>query len=336
MEQSGLGGNTGILIHVAANPILGTGGLLRSLSFAQQWVEGGGNVVYLTRRLPNILVRQIAMAGCAADSVDIRPTEPHFAASICQVAHDRKCEWIALDDSNEALIQQLIREKSSDQRVLVLGRETPGVDFCTNGSPSFALIRRKLTLEKSERSYDPNARHCLLDFSKFSCDEVYELLESVSHRFHETGVVFEVVSPFASVAIDELRRKNESCRENFVGHHNPDRIFQSLYKLKLVLSTDEASFYEAAYAGLPSVLLSNQQATCNLPQDVTSLPWAVDCRQSDWMERTGAVMQELFSKRTRLSTHARQMERLVDGFAASRLCRALNQHAESGGRVRSA
>ena len=126
MEQSGLGGNTGILIHVAANPILGTGGLLRSLDFAQQWVEGGGNVVYLTRRLPNILVRQIAMAGCAADSVDIRPNEHHFAASICQVAHDRKCEWIAVDDSNEALIQQLIREKSSDQKVLVLGRETPG------------------------------------------------------------------------------------------------------------------------------------------------------------------------------------------------------------------
>ncbi len=336
MEQSGLNSHAGILIHVAANPILGTGGLLRSLDFAQHWAQAGGRIVYLVDRLPNILLRQIAMAGCAADMLNTRPSEHHFAARLCQVARDRNCEWIAVDDSNEVLIQQIIREKSSEQKVLVLGREICGADFCTNGSPAFALIRRKLTLEKAARVFNANARHCLLDLSRLCLEDVHKLLDGVCHRFHETGIVFEVVSPFASAAIEQLRQENKFAGQNLVGHHNADRIFQSLFKLKLVLSADEASFYEAAFAGLPSVLLSRQDATSKLPQDITSLPWSIDCRQTDWIERSSSVMQKLFDKQSTLARHAQQMNRLVDGFAASRLCRALNQHAELSGRVRSA
>ena len=336
MEQSSVACPTGLLVYVASNPWRGTSQLMRSLTLAQQWLREGGHVSLVVDRLPKILEHEIKALGCQLHRLDASPINEDFARELCQLAGRERCGWIVLDDADDNLTHQVADLRSRSQKVLVLGETQATADFCTDSSPAFALIRQSLEKFQPARNSAGGAVRCILDFSRFSRAQLGLALNQVGRRFGDRPLKFEVVSSFALQAIDEIKSEHSALKAEFASHCNPDRLFQNLSWTKLVISTDESTFYETAFSGLPSVLLTEKEALCNLAPEITSVPWLVNCRHLDWIEKMERVMEQLLSHDRCRIKHAEEMVKLVDSQASVRLCQLMKRLEVSPHRVRTA
>lgn len=336
MEQSSLACPGGLLVYVASNPLRGISQLLRSLTLAQQWLKEGGKVVYVADRLPRILAHQITTCGCQFHWLESRPTEDGFAVELCQFADLEGCGWIALDDSDDNLIRRVSDLRSIHQKVLVLGESNSVADFCTDSNPAFALIRDSIQNDQTARTSNCGATRCVLDFSRMDRNQVFSVLRQLLMRFGDRQIKFELVSSFAPQVVDQIKNEYPGFWGDFESHFNVDRVFQNLTGIQLVISTDESSFYETAFSGLPSILLTEKAGLADLAPQLTTLPWLVNRNRADWIEQTEAIMEQLLNDDRCRKQHGQQMVKLVDSQASVRLCQLMKRLAISPRRVRSA
>ena len=328
----------GILLHACANPVIGTSKLLRSLTLARQWVQDGGQVLFVSGRLPGVMLRQIAMSGCDARHLPGQVGDIVFAKHLCKIAQEASCEWIVLDDSNPDLIGNVSRLRCHDQKLAIIGScEQAEADFVSGPEPGFALIRKNLYTEVPSRLANRwRPKRCLIDLSLMNGENSAAIIKTICRRFTGSGVVFDVVTPFASSAAEQLYSQDSPMREFFFWHRNADRAFQSLSVFALVISTDIANFYETAYSGTASILLT-EGTPAALSRDLTTLQWFVDRSQEGWIEQVVTMTEQFMDSPVRLARHAREMKRLVDDQAALRICTAIRDGEQKvTGRVRSA
>lgn len=336
MEQSSLARPGGLLVYVASNPLRGTSHLLRSLTLAEQWLSDGGKVSYVADRLPKILERQIAFRGCQLRRLKSQPAQDEFALELCQLATSERCDWIALDDSDSKLIRRVSELRSSNQKILVLGESDEGVDFCTGTNPAFALIRNSIRKDKSPSNSNRKVVRCLLDFSRLSKEKVYLVSKQLAQSNADRPIHLELVSAFAAQIVDQLKSQNPEFKGRIDPHLNADRVFQNLTDTQLVISSDESSFYETAFFGLPSVLLTEKGRMDGLSLDLTTVPWLVDRHGSDWISQTKTIMEQLLRYDRVRKQHADEMARLVDSHASVRLSYMMQRFIVSPSRVRTA
>lgn len=329
----------GLLMHIRANPVLGTGRMLRSLTLARQWVSDGGHVTFVTSDIPGLLLRKIAFAGCKARFVSTQVGDSAFAKRLCELAEEDQCDWIVTDDTSADLVSNIAAQRTSRQQHVVLGRRRlHDVDLSTEDDPSTALIRRNLLLSPPRRP-DRKKRppRCLVDLTGMSGEESSGLLLAIIKRFTGTGVVFDVVTPFAASAAEQLLQQKASIRDYIYWHRNPDRVFQALYAFDVGVMSEMAEFYEAAYSRIACLLVADQPFDGAARfADLTTLPWILSRKSDNWIGKTCDRMEQLLSGRTRCRRHASEMERLVDDQGAARLCSTLRKGLGQLGKVRSA
>jgi hypothetical protein len=327
-----------ILIKVNANPLIGTGHLLRSLTLARYWTRQGGRVLYVTGRWPRILLRQIAMAGCQVQPLPTESGVQALADHLCQAARESECQWLICDDSDQLLLQQLARRGDSLPRRLVLGKaDKATVDFATGCDPSYALIRKNLgSVAVPQGPAGAGPVRCLLEMSQLTGEQTACLIHGLCHRFAGTGVVFDLITPFARAAAEQLHQQNAVIRDYLFWHRNTDRTFQALQAFHLGVLSHAASFYEMAFAGIPALLLSTDRTTESLPTNLTSRPWVVATNGSGWVDQLLQTMEQLLDGPDIIRQHASEMSRLVDDQAALRLGQVLRQERRKLPRTRSA
>jgi len=326
-------------MHVRANPVIGTSRLLRSLSLASQWKRDTGSVVFVTGKLPGILLRQIAISGCdvrhTADQMKIQ----EFAKHLCKIARESCCRWIVLDDTSSELAKNVSAIRDPEQRIMVLGCvDGADVDFESGLEPDFALVRKNLrNTRPAKMSGRRQPRRCLLDLSSMNGENSAALIKWICRHFESTGIVFDVVTPFAASAAEQLYQQDSPMRDCFFWHRNADRVFQSLPSFHLAVLTDVANFFETAWSGIPGLLLSTRDLPDSMPRSLTTFPWLIEGRKPGWIQQASGAIEQLLSNVSRLSRHASEMKRLIDDQVPLRLCRVIRDGETSSARqVRSA
>ena len=254
---------------------------------ALRWRANGsgrvGRAIFVTGRLPGILMRQIAMAGCDARKLSFACDSADLATRLCQFAKNEQCPWIVTDETNPNLIQDITKSGIQGPKLLVLGGDRRSSScFATGCDPSFALIRKNLNSvgpARIQRRRQP--KRCLLDLSNLASEPSAMMIRKICKKFSGSGIVFDVVTPYAASAAEQLYQQDSPIREYMFWHRNPDRAFQALYAFHLAVMTDAANFYETAFAGIASLMLSADATHSTLPADLTSTPWLIDRRQPD-------------------------------------------------------
>lgn len=332
----------GILMHVPSNPRVGTGNFLRSLTLAQQWVSEGGHVTFVTSDMPGILLRKVAMTGSRARYLST-PAGTKFAQRICELAREDGCQWIVTDDSNRDLVKNVGLNKYPGQKHIVLGNRTyAAVEFATGYDPSFALIRKNLLSpapcsfrQRRGRAKGEHPR-CLIDLSGLGPEFSADLLKMIIKRFTGTGVVFDIVTPFARSASEQLNQQDAAIREFIFWHRNPDRVFQALYAFDISVMSRIGDFYETAFGNLASLFVADESFEGGAElASLTSVPWIQPCIDQ-WIDRTCNWIERMIDSPTRRKRHAGEMDRLIDDQGAIRLCATIRHGASGIRRVRSA
>ena len=337
--------SSGILIHVPANPRIGTGNFLRSLTLANQWVAQGGHVTFVTSDLPGLLLRKVAMTGSKARYLSNPLAGEAFAKRLCELATEDSCHWIVTDDFNSALTQNIGRHKNPEQQLIVLGNATQGTcDLTTGSDPSFALIRKNLqtpppySFRKRQRGGGGKHRYqrCLIDLCGLDSELSANFLKSLIKRFTGTSVVFDIVTPFATSASEQLNQQEAAIREFIFWHRNPDRVFQALYAFDVAVLSHAADFYETAFCNLASLFVASDshQERGDLA-GLTTVPWIQSC-QEQWVDKTCEWIERMLASPTRRKKHAQEMDRLVDDQGSIRLVAAIRRGASGVQRNRSA
>ncbi len=281
-------------------------------------------------------MRQIARAGCQVHRLKSPQNDRQTAGELCQLADQQGCHWIVADDSRVQLIHSLVPLRPSGRKLLVIGQvELSQIDFQTAGDPRFALVRSNLPIETPARRVPKSSRlRCLLDLSRMGADKSTDLIRQLCHHFADQKVVFDIVTPFSRRVAESLRSQDPVNREFLFWHRNSDRAFQALFAFQVAIASDLATFCETAFAGKPSLLLTETGVPPCLSHDLTTHPWRVDCQGQRWAAATVQWIQRILESPTRRQRHAREMGRLVDDQAALRLCQVLRDATAT--RMRSA
>lgn len=328
MQKAGGLMSKGLLMFVRANPALGISHLMRSLDLAKQWTSRGGRVYYVVGQLPSLLMRKIAMAGCEIIRVEQPIAQHDVGRVLMEYAADCNCEWVALDDTIEEVIQNVAANCNSGHRLLVLGKVNPDlckdIDIVADDEPAFALMRTSRNIIEPGIRRRRKMRRCLLDLGGLDCERGAELVRHLCRRFADSNYCFEIVTAFASSAANQLHDQNHPIAERVIWHRNQDRAFASLSQFDLTVATDSAVFFENAFGGVASLLLSKKSES-KLAQlgNVTSQLWFLDIEPDDWAQEVCRMISKMLGSRTILARHAEEMTRLVDDRGSARLCQAM-------------
>ena len=344
---------SGLLLYIQANPLVGTSPLLRSLDLARQWKSSGGDVYYVVGQLPAMLLRKLAVVGCEV----IKPSRPQapdeLAKTLWQFAEERKCDWLATDDSRPDLLRAVSQTRPEIRNVLVLGNPTresaAGITLASGDDPSFVLLRPNHSNQPMPKvAARRTTRRVIVDLSRMDGDQAAEFVRRLCKRFQTAKHFFDIVTPFATAAANQLHEQMHPIRERITWHRNADRVFNALYCFDLAVTSDPAGFFETANCGLPSILLganhendSTERISNRLNSlvNLTTLPWWFDLSKAEesWPDTICKQIERLCGSPKMLATHSKEMSRLVDDHGAMRLTSAMKNLAEErAGKVKSA
>jgi len=349
-----------MLMHVGANPLVGTGPMLRGLSLAQQWIANGGHVTFVTSDIPALLLRKIAMSGCQARYLSTPVTDLRFATRLCELAKLDDCQTLVTDGVCKELVANMATQKRRGHRYVVLDHSSQEqVDFCSGDEPSFALIRRSLQLSpeqnrkprRTRTTRSNGAARCLLAVQEMNPKPLSRFLKQIIGRFVGTGVIFDIVTPLAAAASEQLIQQRPAMQKFVCWHRNPDRAFLNMDRFDLAVLSKSADFYECAYARVPSLLVRSRQAlspdgggfsgTPEPARQLTQQPWSLVYNESGGkdeadMKAIGDWIEQMHVQNASRKNHGKEMTRLIDGHGAQRLCRAIESDFVRLGRAKSA
>ena len=338
---------SGLLLYIQANPMVGTSPLLRSLDLAKNWKEAGGEVFYVVGQLPATMLRKLATVGCEV----IKPNRPQapdeLAKSLWQYAEERDCDWLATDDSRPDLVRMIAATKIDSKNYLVLGdstnNPTVGVTMVSGDEPSFALLRPNHSNQPLPKvAPRRSVRRVMIELCRMDGDRSAEFVRCLCKRFQSTEHIFDIVTPFATAAANQLHEQQHPMRQRITWHKNADRIFMALFCFDLAISADTACFFETAHSGLPGILLETNADRARRMKNLTSLtslPWRYDLAETDdnWSTPVCDQIAKLCSSPKAMATHSQEMSKLVDAHGAARLVTAMKNFAEErAGKVKSA
>ncbi len=330
-----------LLLYARANPVVGMNRLLRSLILAREWKRREGEVEFVSGQLPAIMRRQIAISGCQLHNAESRD-KAVLARQLLTLAREKACAWLAVDDSSPQLIQHLASGKNVPrQRLLVIGETevSENVDFITGNDPGFALIRKNLQRRQLPGDNRKKLPHrCLIDLSCLNGADSAEMINRLCRPTGKLCATMDIISPFAASAVEQMNRRSPALRKRIFWHRNSDRLINSLHAFDLAVTTDAASFFEAAWCRVASLLLSQASSSQIADLDnVTTLPWIIDRTDTVWIDKSCQCILEFLKQPGLIEQHAGEMKRLVDQQGAMRICDVLGTGAaKPTPRIRSA
>ncbi|MGI9518781.1 MAG: hypothetical protein ACR2NP_17110 [Pirellulaceae bacterium] len=328
-----------LMLYSRANPVVGMNRLLRSLILAREWQRRDGEVELVSGQLPALLRRKIAISGCQLHLAESRDKQ-QLAKQLLQMAGQLDCPWIAVDDTSPELVEFLGEKKKSPQRLLVIGEAPPNshTDFETGAEPAFALIRKNLQKRPSPTHKRKLPHRCLIDLSCLNGSESAGMINRLCRPTGKLCATLDIISPFAASAVEQMNRQSPALRKRIFWHRNSDRLFASLHAFDLAVTTDAASFFEAAWCRVASVLLAQRKpARAKDTDSLTTRPWIIDRTSDDWVENSCQHILGFLKQPDSIDQHAQEMKRLVDTQGAMRICEFLQNGAiKESRRARSA
>lgn len=339
-----------LIVRADAGPRIGVGHLVRSLSLAQAWQDGGGRVILLTTSPAGI------PAGTSVDGMDVvslQAAHPNAAdaATLERLVAKHPGAWVVCDGYHLDA-EYTRRAKRAGARVLVIDDVAHAPLYCADvllnqnlgaerfeyrcdGEPSrlfgprFALLRRAFRAWRGwTRPVLDRAACVLVSVGGGDANDVALTIVRACRRIAVSPLrVAVLVGPFSEVggALSSAADLIDGVRFEMMS--NPSDVPRLMAEADVAISASGSTVWELCFMGVPSVLVTvadNQAGIADRLEAIgcaTSLGWHTDVDEA----RTASVIERLLldrAVRASMSAHGRA---LVDGGGAERVAAILRE-----------
>ena len=148
------------------------------------------------------------------------------------------------------------------------------------------------------------------------------LMESVCPRWQ--GVTFHFIVGALNPRIETIKREKA---ENAVLHINEQHMSELMKKCDIAISAAGTTLYEICASGIPTItytLADNQMIAAEVFENKKIMLNAGDSRNDEhFAERVNTCVELLIEKKKIRKEISRKMQKLVDGYGADRIAKAL-------------
>ena len=338
-----------VLIRADANPLIGTGHVMRCLALAQAWQDVGGTAIFLlAQSTPSILAR-LATENCKVITLSAVPGSDEDAALTNQYASRIGTEWLVLDGyafGEEYQKQIWNRERkllsvddagASDHYIanVVLNQNlTAGEHLYPNRladaqlllGPTFCLLRREFTPWRNwQRGISAVGYKVLITLGGSTPAEVgVRVIESIA-RARVEGLRATFVLGGSSSDTAALENCAARFRDKISIRRDISNMAELMAQADVAISAAGSTCWELCLLGLPSILLDVADNQTSVAIELERRGCALYAGRGNRVcpeELAKCIESLLLSQETResMSRHSRD---LVDGGGAERVVSAM-------------
>jgi len=331
-----------LVIRADADPVTGTGHVMRCVALAQAWNRLGGSVIFHTAPLAPMLEEILRRSGCRVSKALHFAGDSADASGLITKARDAKAVWVVQDGYHLHSDYQS-RIKEAGLRLLVIDdfadEPSYSADIVLNQNV-YARAQNYQALGKDSRLL-PGLDHVLLrqDFwtwqgKKKRVDEMRRALITFggSDPRNMTGTALQAMADIESdfelkvvvgpsnPRLDELRTQVREGNLEAEVLSNVQSMSEMLDWADLAVSAAGSTAYEFAFMGVPALLVQvadNQRRGAPLLAErgmAVDLGWHEDLTP----QRMAASIREMMADKDRRTKMARLGQAAVDGKGVAR------------------
>jgi UDP-2,4-diacetamido-2,4,6-trideoxy-beta-L-altropyranose hydrolase len=342
-----------LCIRADADPIIGTGHIMRCLALAQAWQEQGGRAAFISYCDSQALRERISKEGFQFISVNNPYPQTDDLRQTLEVIGQRSIAWLVLDgyhftsEYQEAICESgvhlLVIDDMNHQTIyhadILLNQNIHASELkyrCDIGTtllmgPRYVFLRKEfLTYRNFRRVIPDSAKRILVSLGGADADNVTLKVIKAFCLLDQSQIEITIVVGPANVHEEYLRSALESTGLSYNLLINPQNMVDLMINTDLAISAGGGTYWELAYMGVPCIMIilaDNQREVAEeLAQAdiVCNLGWhyMLSCE-----DIANALIQLIRSREVRKYMSDKGQE-LIDGSGTDKTIQAMRSHSE--------
>lgn len=337
-----------LVIRADASPEIGTGHVMRCLALAEPWLQGGGNITFVSAKLPSALAKRIKISGIQLQSLSAPPGGEADAKELAQIAKKQKADWVVVDGYHfEANYQREL--KNAGLRFLffddfghakhycadfVLNQNLGAGENLYSSRESFTklLLGARFVQLRNEfskwrdwrRTIPPQTKKILVTLGGSDSEnvtlKVVQAIQQISDLKFEAAIVIGGSNPHG----EELKSVTQSSPAIRL-IQDAENMPELMAEADLAIAAGGTTAWELAFMGLPALMMvmaDNQRSNAEQLQSAgvaRNLGWHKDLPPEKIAQQMGSLSDD-FLTRGKMSRCGKE---LVDGLGSERVMSCL-------------
>jgi UDP-2,4-diacetamido-2,4,6-trideoxy-beta-L-altropyranose hydrolase len=343
-----------LIIRADANPIIGSGHVMRCLALAQAWKEQEGGAIFVMHQDGDSYRQRLTSEGMKLMTISAESGCKEDAKQISAIARRQNCLWVVIDGYHfNADYQRIIKEsgvrflyaddnghlKHYYSDILLNQHINADEALYKNRDPNtimllgtrYAFLRKEFLKFRTHRKNSPKvAQNILVTLGGSDPDNITSKVINALTGIDIHGLKIVVVIGKENLHLNYLKSKVDSLRIAVDLKHDVTNIHELMHWADVAVSSVGLTSLELAFMGLPNLILTiadNQKDTAKeLHKHNISINLG-DGSKTKTAVITECLTQLILSQELR-NAMSKNGRKFVDGLGAKRILDTMQKIAE--------
>jgi UDP-2,4-diacetamido-2,4,6-trideoxy-beta-L-altropyranose hydrolase len=341
-----------LVIRADADPLTGTGHVMRCIALAQAWNMLGGTVILHTAPIPTRLEDFLRRVGCTISIAQHHNGDSADASELTAIAREADATWI-VQDGYHLRSEYQTRIKAAGFRLLAIDdlAEEPsyGADIVLNQNiyasahdyrdsgresrlllgPEYVLLREDFWRWRGREKHVDEMKHALITFGGSDPRNMTGMAMQAMADVEGDFMLRVIVGP-SNPRLEEIRAQAQDCSLETHVLNDVQSMAEILDWADIAVSAAGSATYEFAFMGVPALIVQtadNQRRGAPILSQrgiAVDLGWHSEITR----ERVAAAIREMIADNAGRTRMARLGQAAVDGMGVLRAISCMKGQSE--------